>query len=83
MNVEFEREVDGQWIAEMTDLPGAMAYGQSREEVLAKVKALALRILADRIEHSEHVPELAEVFAVRHKPMALQEALVMPAACWE
>jgi predicted RNase H-like HicB family nuclease len=64
MNIEFEREEDGRWIAEIPDLPGAMVYGSTREDALAKVEALALRILADRVEHGESVPEVANVFAV-------------------
>ena len=60
----IEREEDGRWIAEIPDLPGVMVYGQSREEALSKIKALALRVLADRLEHGETVPELREVFAV-------------------
>lgn len=48
MNIEIEREDDGRWIAEVPDLPGVMVYGQSQEEALSKVKALALRVLADR-----------------------------------
>lgn len=51
--VEFEQEADGRWIAEVTDLPGVLAYGASREEALAHVQALALRVLAERLEHGE------------------------------
>lgn len=51
--VEIEREDDGRWIAEVMDLPGAMAYGPTRKEALASVEALALRVLADRLEHGE------------------------------
>ena len=64
MNIELEREEDGRWIAEVPELAGAMVYGVTREEAVAKVEALALRILADRIEHGEPVPDLSEVFAV-------------------
>jgi predicted RNase H-like HicB family nuclease len=64
VNIELEREEDGRWIAEIPDLPGVMLYGQSREEAISKVKALALRVLADRLEHGESIPELNEVFAV-------------------
>jgi predicted RNase H-like HicB family nuclease len=49
--IEFEQEEDGRWIAEVLDLAGVLAYGQTREEAIAKVKALALRVLADRFEH--------------------------------
>jgi predicted RNase H-like HicB family nuclease len=64
MKIEVEREQDGRWIAEIPDLPGVMLYGHSRDEAISKVKALALRVLADRLEHGENVPELDEIFAV-------------------
>ena len=64
MNIEIEREDDGRWIAEVPDLSGVMTYGDTREEAVSKVEALALRVLADRIEHGEMIPELREVFAV-------------------
>jgi predicted RNase H-like HicB family nuclease len=51
-SIEFELEADGRWIAEIDQLPGVMAYG-TREEAKAKVEALALRVLADRIEERE------------------------------
>lgn len=56
-NIEIEQEDDQRWIAEVTDLPGVLAYGQTKEEAIANAKALALRVLADRIEHGESVPE--------------------------
>jgi len=62
--VEIDREDDGRWIGEVTDLPGVLAYGRSRDEAVAKAKALAFRVLADRLEHGEHIPELESVFAV-------------------
>jgi predicted RNase H-like HicB family nuclease len=64
MRIELEREADGRWLAEVPDLPGVLAYGQDRSVAIANVKALALRVLADRIEHGEEVPALREVFAV-------------------
>jgi predicted RNase H-like HicB family nuclease len=64
MKVEIDREDDGRWIAEVAELPGVMAYGGTREEAIAKVKALALRVMADRLEHGEDIPDLKEVFAV-------------------
>ena len=64
MNIEIEREDDGRWIAEVPELPGVMTYGDTSEEAVSKVKALALRALADRLEHGEMIPELREVFAV-------------------
>ncbi|MBI3466356.1 MAG: type II toxin-antitoxin system HicB family antitoxin [Planctomycetes bacterium] len=62
--IEIEREEDGRWLAEVPELPGVLAYGQSREEAIARAQALSLRVLADRLEHGEAVPEVAEVFSV-------------------
>jgi len=59
--VEIERETDGRWLAEVIELPGVMAYGQSREEALAKAKALALRVVADRLDHGETGPDLPSI----------------------
>ena len=53
LNIEIEREEDGRWLAEVPVLPGVMVYGQTREEAIARDKALALRVLADRLEHGE------------------------------
>ena len=64
MQIEVEREEDGRWLSEISDLPGVMAYGQTQEEAVARVKALALRVMADRLEHGETIPELADVFSV-------------------
>ena len=64
MTVDLEREDDGRWIGEVPELPGVLAYGQTREEAIARAKALALRVLADRLEHGEEVPEMAGVFSV-------------------
>ncbi len=55
--IEVEREEDGRWIAEIAEIPGAMAYGTSRGEAIAKVEALALRVLAERIEAGEQPAE--------------------------
>ena len=62
--VEIEQEEGGRWIAEVPQLPGALSYGSSRQEAISRVKALALRVLADRLEHGETLSELAEVFSV-------------------
>jgi predicted RNase H-like HicB family nuclease len=59
--IELDREADGRWIAEVPDLPGVMTYGQTRDEAVARVQALALRVLADRLEHNEAPPELLAV----------------------
>ena len=62
--VESEREDDGRWIAEVTDLPGALAYGTTKDDAVARAEALALRILADCLEHGEALPSLENVFSV-------------------
>ena len=62
LQIEFEREDDGRWVAEIPILPGVMAYGASQKEARDKVEALALRTLADRLEHGEDVPELGGLF---------------------
>jgi predicted RNase H-like HicB family nuclease len=64
LTVHIDHEDDGRWIAEVPDLPGVLVYGVTQEDALAKVKALSLRVLADRIEHGESVPEMGELFAV-------------------
>ena len=51
LTIETEREVDGRWIAEAMEIPGAMAYGETREDAAAKARALALRVIAERVEH--------------------------------
>lgn len=56
-NIDLEQETDGRWIAEVSDLPGVLAYGQSREDALAHVQALALRVLAEQLEHGETAPD--------------------------
>jgi predicted RNase H-like HicB family nuclease len=63
MKVEIEREDDGRWIAEIPAIPGVMAYGDNRNEAVSKAEALALRVMADRLEYGEEIPELKEVFA--------------------
>jgi predicted RNase H-like HicB family nuclease len=51
--VEYEQEDDGRWLAEVLELPGVLAYAATSEEAIAKAQALALRVLADRLEHGE------------------------------
>jgi predicted RNase H-like HicB family nuclease len=63
LTIELEEEEDGRWIAEVPDLPGVMVYGDSPDEAKAKVKALALRTLADLIENGEtRVDHLSDLF---------------------
>jgi len=63
MKIEIEKEEDGRWIAEVSELSGVLIYGKTREEAIAKVEALALRVIADRLDHGETIPELDELFA--------------------
>jgi predicted RNase H-like HicB family nuclease len=56
LKVEFDPETDGRWIADIPALPGVMVYGRTRKQALAAVEALALRVMADRLEHGEAVP---------------------------
>jgi predicted RNase H-like HicB family nuclease len=56
--IEVEQEADGRWIAEVSDLPGVMTYGNSRDEAIRKAQALSLRVLAERLEHGEKLDEI-------------------------
>lgn len=62
--VETEEEADGRWIAEIPQIPGALSYGNTRDEAIARVEALGLRVLAERIENGESSPEIQQVFTV-------------------
>ncbi len=64
LTVEIEREEDGRWIAEVPQLPGVLAYGQSRDEAIARAQALALRVIAERLEHGQATPGIETVFSV-------------------
>ena len=57
--IEIEEEVDGRWIADVVEIPGAMAYGRTQEQAIAKAQAIALRVLAERLEHGEAETEFA------------------------
>jgi predicted RNase H-like HicB family nuclease len=61
LKIEIEQEEDGRFIAEVIDFPGVLAYGNTRQEAVAKVQALALRVLADKLEHGEVQPDLFSV----------------------
>jgi len=60
--VEYEQESDGRWLAEVLELSGALAYGKTSDEAIAKAQALALRVLADRLEHGEGAPEFLNIY---------------------
>jgi predicted RNase H-like HicB family nuclease len=61
LTVETEREEDGRWIAEVSDLAGVLAYGDTRDQAIARAEALALRVLADRLDQAEAGPDLVSV----------------------
>ena len=61
LSVELEQEDDGRWIAEVTELPGVLAYGENPGDARAKAQALALRVFADRLEHGEAGPDLLSI----------------------
>lgn len=61
LTVELDRETGGRWIADVTELPGVMVYAATRDEALAAAQALALRVLADKLEHGEAPPELLKL----------------------
>ena len=64
MTIETEREDDGRWLAEVLEIAGALSYGATRETAIANAQALALRVMAERLEHGEAVPDLAGVFSI-------------------
>jgi predicted RNase H-like HicB family nuclease len=59
--IELEQEDDGRWLAEVVELPGVLTYGQTVEEAISRVQALALRVLADQIEHGEQDSKLVNI----------------------
>ena len=64
LKIEIEQEEDGRWIGEVPDLPGVLVYGDSQAEARIKATALALRVIADRLEHGEPVPfQPSDLFA--------------------
>jgi predicted RNase H-like HicB family nuclease len=60
-SIEVEQEEDGRWLAEVIDLPGVLVYGQTRDEAVARVQALALRVVAEQLEHGETAPQMVSV----------------------
>ncbi len=59
--VEVEQEEDGRWLAEVLELPGVLAYGKDQDAAVSKVQALALRVVAERLEHGEAGPQLLSI----------------------
>ena len=64
LKVEIDREEDGRWIAEVPELPGVLVYGPTRERAVAHAEALALRVIAERLENGEEVPDIGNLFMV-------------------
>jgi len=62
--VEFEQEEDGRWLAEVKELPGVLVYGRDPDDAAARAQALALRVVADRIENGESIPRLMFSFSL-------------------
>lgn len=58
--IELEQETDGRWIAEIDAIDGVLVYGETREDAITKVKTLALRVFADRLENGESLPQQVE-----------------------
>jgi predicted RNase H-like HicB family nuclease len=54
--IDTEQEEDGRWIAEVLEIPGVLAYGENQQQAIAHVQALALRVIADKLEHGDMVP---------------------------
>jgi predicted RNase H-like HicB family nuclease len=71
-DVEFEQEDDGRWIAEIPEIPGVLAYGVTPLQAGAKAKALALRVLAERMENEVSIPDINYIrFACHYEPLAI------------
>ena len=64
MTIETEREDDGRWLAEVIEISGVLAYGATRAAAITHAQALALRVIAERLENGEEVPDLAGVFSI-------------------
>ena len=71
-DVEFEQEDDGRWIAEIAEIPGVLAYGVTPLQAGARARALALRVLADRLENEASIPGINSIaFVDRYEQMAI------------
>ena len=70
-DVEFEQEEDGRWIAEIMEIPGVLAYGVTPLQAGMRARALALRVLADRMENEASVPGINSIAFVDHYAMAV------------
>ena len=79
--IDIEREDDGRWLAEIPALPGALAYGSTREEAILHVQTLALRVLADRLEHGETVPTMGDVVVASAGGLPRKPTVFSPPWC--
>jgi predicted RNase H-like HicB family nuclease len=77
--IEHEREADGRWLAEVPELPGVLAYGATAAEAMAKAEVLALRVLAERLEHNEAGPSPFRSLSRAHDLVAFDEG--PPCSC--
>jgi predicted RNase H-like HicB family nuclease len=64
LTLETEQETDGRWLAEVPELPGVLTYGETREKAIAHAEALALRVIAERLENGEEVPGVDRLFSI-------------------
>ena len=70
--IELEQETDGRWIAEICEIPGVLAYGVTPLQAEARAKALALRVLAERMENEDSIPGISSIeFVCRNEPVAV------------
>ncbi|MCL2284016.1 MAG: hypothetical protein FWC26_11940 [Fibromonadales bacterium] len=70
--IEFEQETDGRWIAEIPEIPGVLSYGATPLQAAAKAKALALRVLAERMENEVSIPGINSIaFTNHYEPVAV------------
>jgi len=64
LTLDVDQETDGRWIAEVPELPGVLSYGATREQAIAQAEALAFRVLAERLENGESIPQIPMLFAI-------------------
>lgn len=64
LTLETEQKTDGRWLAEVPELPGVLTYGATREKAIAQAEVLALRVIAERLENGEEVPDMTRLFSI-------------------
>jgi len=80
--VEYEEESDGRWLAEVLELSGVLAYGKTSDEAIAKAQALALRVLADRLERGEGAPEFLTSPSLQHESVVICQSETRTRSVW-